>query len=330
MSDKLSEVFDAYDMEIFQTSRGRGAVLMRTSRGIRQLKPTDSNQSRIEAEYNFKELVSICGYDRLDRCVRNKDNELLSYDRYGVAYVLRCYFDGRECNTHDVDEILGATRNLTMLHKACRKAWELTDGDVHIRQTGNFKKRNQELKRVRNFISRYKARREFEQIYIKVFDKYYKVALDCEEKYGNLIIDKDNEHLGYCHGMYNNHSILVDEKNEFYTIGFDKFYVGNQLDDLYHFLRKMLEKNDYSIELMEMILEEYNKYCTLTKRDYEYIYTLFSYPEKFYKISNQYMNSSKNWISPKMLEKINAIIEDDEKKKRLLESMWQKYLNLRP
>lgn len=329
MADKMAEVYDAYDVDVLQTSRGRGAIILRTSQGTRQLRPVDVNESRIEAEYRFKEMLAECGYENTDRCVRNKENELLTYDRYGTAYVMRYYYEGRECSTENKTEIIKAVENLALLHKACRQAWCVTENDVHIRQTCDFKKRNQELKRVRNFISRCKTRRQFEQTYVDVFDKYYSLALECEKKYGTINITEDSIHLGYCHGMYNNHSIIInEEQSDIYTTSFDKFYVGNQLADLYHFARKMVEKNDYSIELLVEILNEYNKYCPLDRQDYEYIYILFSYPEKFYKVSNQYMNSSKSWISPKMLDKLNRIIENDEKKQKLLCDMGNIFLHI--
>ena len=50
---------------------------------------------------------------------------------------------------------------------------------------------------------------------------------------------------------------------------------------------------------------------------------LYSYPEKFYKISNQYMNAPKNWISPKLQEKLEKIMLDEGKKLQLLEQFAQ-------
>ena len=64
----------------------------------------------------------------------------------------------------------------------------------------------------------------------------------------------------------------------------------------------------------------------ISEKDIEYIYILYSYPEKFYKISNQYINSPKNWISPKMIEKLDKVIKDEGKKLELLEKLKTKCL----
>jgi spore coat protein I len=186
--------------------------------------------------------------------------------------------------------------------------------------SGDFRKRNRELKRVRAFIGRKNTKKEFEELYIKAYDYFYSQALECENICRKGCSSPDNPHLGYCHGMYNQHSVLFlrEEGNEIATINFDRFYAGNQLDDLYHFMRKVLEKNNYDFSLMQAMMERYSSVCPLSGEDIDYIYTLFCYPEKFYKISNQYINAPKNLISPKMLEKLLRVTRDEEQKNRLL------------
>ena len=327
MSEKLSEVYGAYDVEVYQTMRGRGAVILRTDKGIRQLKQLDTNESRLGAEYQFKEKLYEAGFRSIDRCIKNEQEELITYDRYNNPYVMRTFFEGRECNVTNKEEIEMAVDNLARLHIACRKVFNSTEGDVHIRLNGDFRRRNQEMKRVRSFIGRQSPKREFETTYINAYDYFYKQALECESKFGNSCQEEKSSHLGYCHGMYNHHSVMLYQTDAGQvltgTINFDKFYVGNQLADLYHFMRKTVEKNGYSFELMRNIIERYARTCPLDEQDIEYIYILYRYPEKFYKISNQYMNSPKNWISPKMLEKLQKVIQDEEKKQRLLEQLKQ-------
>ena len=330
MSEKNSEIYEAYDMEVYQTSRGRGAVILKTDIGILQLKQLDVNESRLNAEFLFKEKMFESDFCNIDRCIRNKENELYTYDRYGNPFVLRMFFNGKECNITDQDEINMAVDNLAKLHIAGKKVFDSTESDVHIRINGDFKKRNMELKRVRNFISKKRPRKEFEDIYMEAFDYFFKQALECERSCLYNEGGENKSHLGYCHGMYNQHSVLInygEGEPVIATINFDKFYVGNQLTDLYHFMRKTVEKNNYNYNVLLNILKRYDAICPLSQEDINYIYNLYCYPEKFYKISNQYINSQKNWISPKMLEKLHKVIQDEDKKKELLDLMKNIKLN---
>lgn len=328
MSDKLESLYEAYDIEVGQTFRGRGAVILKTNCGIRQLKLLDVNESRLEAEYKFKEKLYELGFTGIDRCVPNKDEELVTCDRYNNPYVMRTYFEGRECSLTNPSDIRLAVENLGRFHIAGRQLFMETEGDVHVRRDTNFRRRNQELRRIRTYILRRSPRKEFEQKYLEAFDKFFGQAEACERNEKNFpaVDNSENQHIGYCHGMYNQHSIIMSGDGRISTTGFDKFHVGNQLGDLYHFLRKAVEKNNYSVNVLKEIFEEYNCMCPLKKADYEYIYSLFVYPEKFYKIGNQYMNSPKNWISPKMLEKLNKVIADDDKKNVLLNQLKSLYL----
>ncbi len=50
LSEKMSEVYEAYDMEILGVTRGRGAMILKTDKGIRQISPFDGSEERLEQE----------------------------------------------------------------------------------------------------------------------------------------------------------------------------------------------------------------------------------------------------------------------------------------
>ena len=53
LSEKMSEVYEAYDMEILGAVRGRGSMILKTDQGIRQISPLGSN-------IIFAGLISPC------------------------------------------------------------------------------------------------------------------------------------------------------------------------------------------------------------------------------------------------------------------------------
>lgn len=91
MSEKMSEVYEAYDMDVYQTMRGRGAIILKTDKGIRQIRQLDVNESRLAAEYQFKEKLYEIGFCSIDRCIANKQEGLVTYDRYNNPYVMRTF-----------------------------------------------------------------------------------------------------------------------------------------------------------------------------------------------------------------------------------------------
>jgi spore coat protein I len=104
-------------------------------------------------------------------------------------------------------------------------------------------------------------------------------------------------------------------------VHFERFSRGNQLNDLYQFSRKVMEKSNYDFALLKDILNAYSETINLNSEDYEYLYILFSYPEKFWKIANSYYNSSKAFLSPKYIEKLENVICQENEKKEMLDRM---------
>lgn len=190
-----------------------------------------------------------------------------------------------------------------------------------------FVRHNKELKKIQKFIGKVKRKNAFENLFLQVFNEYYQQGQECVQMMAD-IIQKENgkstrqvyeNHYGICHGAYNQHNVIMGSGCEA-IVHFERFSKGNQLDDLYQFARKVMEKNHFDFDLLEQIFEAYHQIIPLSKEDYQYMYILFSYPEKFWKIANSYYNTNKAFLSPKYIEKLeNVILQEREKRKMLSE-----------
>ena len=89
MAEKMSEVFEMYDVRLDHIGRGRGAMLLQTDKGVRQIRATTAGEKRLQAEYDFKEHMYLAGFPHIDRLVKNVEDELITYDRYGNPFVMR-------------------------------------------------------------------------------------------------------------------------------------------------------------------------------------------------------------------------------------------------
>ena len=206
-----------------------------------------------------------------------------------------------------------------------------------------FERHNRELKKIYKYIRKVKKKNPFETLFLKVFEEYYGQGYYCVEQLeSNNKISLEiagQKHYGICHGACNQHNILLEglgdngeenmlqsDANSMYTpeengaiVHFERFSKGNQLNDLYQFTRKAMEKNHFDFELLGELLHAYSEENVLSKEDYQYIYILFSYPEKFWKIANGYYNSNKAFLSPKYVEKLQNVILQEEEKQEMLE-----------
>ena len=212
-------------------------------------------------------------------------------------------------------------RNVT--EKDVGKA-ENNTGDV----LNTFVRRNRELRKIRKFVGGVKRKNSFENLFLQVFSEYYNKGIKCQEIYSDVDILKNQfeNHYGICHGNYNQHNIIMDTNNEA-IVHFEHFSKGNQLGDVYQFARKAMEKNHFDYEMLDVILDAYSKHIKLSQDDYQYIYVLFSYPEKFWKIANNYYNTNKAFLSPKYIEKLQMVLEQEKEKNEMLSSYYAFHLN---
>lgn len=205
------------------------------------------------------------------------------------------------------------------------------NADMDIENT--FIRHNRELKKIHKFISRVKRKNAFENLFLQVFPEYYRQGTECVEMLAEVLKEEAGvstqnifkNHYGICHGTYNQHNVIVGEKEEA-IVHFERFSKGNQLSDLYQFSRKVMEKNHFDFELLEKIFQTYEHKIELSGEDYRYLYILFSYPEKFWKIANSYYNTNKAFLSPKYVEKLETVILQEKEKRELLSEYFTFHL----
>lgn len=128
----------------------------------------------------------------------------------------------------------------------------------------------------------------------------------------------------YCHGDFQHHNLIFTGK-EWNVINFEKCSKDSPVRDIYLFMRKLLEKSDWSKETGFALLSAYEKENELEKEDYIQLYYRMIYPEKFWKIANFYYNSGKAWIPGKNLEKLIKVNEQEKEKTEFLQAFREKY-----
>lgn len=88
------------------------------------------------------------------------------------------------------------------------------------------------------------------------------------------------------------------------------------------FMRKLLEKSNWSQALGDLLLTGYNEVKPLSDKDYRQLYVRFAYPEKFWKIVNFYYNNGKAWIPGRNMEKIEKLFAQEGEKQLFLKSVF--------
>lgn len=327
-----NSVLEQYNITVTGTRKTRGAFFCDTTRGLFLLKEVNLSQTRIPALLELYESLKSRGYTQADFPVKNREGEYISLAEDGSKYMLKRWCAGRECDIRKTAELLKASGSLAKLHLLLRGGQEhKVSVAVHLKE--EYMRHNRELKKVRKFMRGVSPKGEFEFAFLKYFDEMYaraETALHELENSGyNRLYADSITHAHMTHGEYNYHNIMMSPLPESQLVmitNFDKFRQDVQAEDLYYFLRKVLEKQNWKERLGDNMLNAYSAVKPLTEAEMEYLKIRLIYPEKFWKIADSYYRSNKAWISAKSIEKLNLAIRQTEERERFLYNIFSLHL----
>ncbi|MBE5994058.1 spore coat protein CotS [Lacrimispora sp.] len=310
MNEKYTEVLSQYELEILDVKRGRGAWLCETDQGLKLLREYKGTIKRLEFEDQVFLQLEETGHLSVDRYVRNKEGEILSSAEDGTRWIVKNWYSDRECNLKDSKEVLCAIERIALLHKMFRKVkfkeeWNL--GSILVQQPAEeMERHNRELIRARSFIRSKRKKSEFELCVMGNYDVFFDQAMEaCKGLAG--FCEECGIGEGYlCHGDLNQHHILMCT-HDVAIVEFNRMHRGMQMEDLYHFMRKAMEKHDWNLKLGMSMLDTYSKVLPLSGADRTCLYYLFLYPEKYWKQINFYYNANKAWIPARNIEKLRDL-----------------------
>ncbi len=320
MNDKAVALLEQYDIEVQRVRKGRGGLICDTPTGIVILKEYAGTEAKLQLQDRILRHIQSRGMVQTDLILPTKEGILQVKDKDGITYILKTYPDGRECNIGEKDECLLAMRLLAKLHNS------MTDFASEEEPSDNvlseYEKHNRELIHISNFLRKKKQKHPFEKELYRVLDPFIRQAKDVTENWRRYVQDLDLTESGdtYYHGNYQYHNIIYYNK-EWYVTNFEKCRRGSQVRDVFLMLRKLLEKNDWQPDYGKELLGAYTEIRPLSAYESIDLYYRLAYPEKFWKIVNFYYNAPKAWIPERNMEKLQKLLELEEKRQQFLSEL---------
>ncbi len=327
MNDRAVTLFEKYDLTIEKTRKGRGAIIAETEKGTVALVEYNGPIENLSMEELLLQKVAERFDEPLDLIIRTTEEQLFCSDYEGKKYIVKRYVEGQECNVSDEFSCVKAAGALARLHAAMRRIEspeEMQFGGKTDNLKEDFDRKTAEIIRTRNFIRKSPRKEEFELLFLRSYERYLEQAAlaysfldkNCLEVLGK----KQQSEKMMVHGDCTHHNVIFTEKGVTF-VNFEKAGAHLQMKDVYLFMRKILEKNDWSYELALKMLSAYEKELPLEKAERIYLYARFLYPEKFWKIANGYLNRRKSVPARRQQEKLESF-EQKEEKRQLFLNKW--------
>ncbi len=183
---------------------------------------------------------------------------------------------------------------------------------------------NAQLRKIRSFIRGRHRKSAFEQLFLDNFERYYEQAREAREQlslFNDRLEALRAAHDGsICHGDYSHHHVLMCGY-EIATTNFDRCCFDFQVNDLYRFMRKILEKHDWNVRLGMRMLDTYGRVRAIPWAERKLLYVRMLYPEKFRKLAGAYYGSNKAWISRQYSDKLGRINRQEAARREFVRAL---------
>ena len=313
MYDFGLSVLEQYDLEAKASYRGRGALVCETQKGLKIIKEFKGSEKKLRLQRELQVHIRENSDIPVDCVLENLEGELIAKDDDGIAYIVRDWFTGRECDVKSREDMFESIQMLARLHTV-----------MYLTVEENFRKEslidecrrhNREIRKIRTYVKKKKMKTEFERCLMGCIERFLdqgERALDELENSGYTDLYEHSGEIGsVCHGDCNQHNVLLTDQGPM-LINYDRWTWDCQVADLFLFMRKILEKNNWNVRLGQDIILAYHQQRPLSEPEVRNLKIRLAYPWKFWKLINHYASSSRTWLTGRNMEKLEIMIRQEK------------------
>lgn len=309
MYDRGLSVLEQYGLTVKTTYRGRGSLICDTQQGLVLIKEFQGSARKLMKQGELLDAVAASNTIKVDTLLKNQEEQYVSFDKDNIAYYVRNWYEGKECDTKSQEDVMKSVKTLASLHKVLVMPLEENYAKESLLE--EYERHNKELRKIQRFIRKKQQKNHFEMRYLDSVEWFLAQGEAVVEQMRasdyERLKSQEFERGSICHGEFNQHNVLM-LSGEMAVTNFDKWNYDIQAADLYQFIRKIMEKHNWDEKLGNKMLEAYNTEKPLSHMEFENLQMRFAYPEKYWKLANQYYTHRKSWISQKSLEKLEVLI----------------------
>jgi spore coat protein I len=325
------EIERQFDIKIESIKPNRGVYYLKTNKGNRCLKKIDYGIQKLLFVYSAKEHLISKGFTGVDKYFLNIEGNPYALVNEDI-YTLSEWIEGKECNFHQEEDLINASKTLAVLHERS-KGYEPPENSKLKTDLGRWshlmEKRVKSFEKMRDMARKRGTKAPFDLNYIKNVDYFKKIGLESinvlnDSEYLNLCRVTEEE-KGFCHHDFTYHNIIIDKNKSVNVIDFDYCKREIRVYDLSNYLIKVLKRNDWNIETAELIIDAYNEVSPLEEKEYRVLYAFLLFPQRFWRLSNRFYYNEVNWGQNTFSNKLQELILEREKFSKFIEDFKERY-----
>ena len=309
----------------------RKVFLLYTDEGNKILKKVNYDIDRINIisdslDYIKKKYSNVIAFDKL----KNNLNYIQWKDN---LYVVMDLLKGREATFSNPIEIELCAENLAMLHNASNGLKEYLEKKyskdmMDISLKDKFTMSYDNLCNLKEMVSKYKYKNEFDELFMQNVDKYLNEIVDVNnklEKSSYTILRNMEEKISICHNDLAYHNFLINDR-DVNILDFDFMTIDLRVMDVADFILKSIKNVAFDINKIILEINSYEKVNKLSLEEKEVLGILIEFPRDFYSIVDDYYNKRKSWDYDVFLNRLLGKLDNESFRYEFLET-YNKMLN---
>ena len=325
------EIERQFDIKIEVIKANKGVYYLRTNKGERCLKKINYGPQKLLFVYGAKEHLNSNGFSNVDNYFLNIEGEpyaLVNED----LYTLSTWLDGRECDFHNIEEVIIAAKTLAKMHEAS-KGYEPPENSKLKSDLGRWnhlmEKRIKSLDKMRDMLRKKSNKSDFDIVYLKSMEFYKEIGTKAlktleESAYYELCAKAELE-KSFCHHDFTYHNIILNDNMDVHVIDFDYCKRELRTFDISNFMIKVLKRVEWNMDFARAILDSYNAVSILKPEEYKVLYVFLQFPQRYWRLANRYYYNEVNWGQNTFAGKLESIINERDKYLEFIEKFKSEY-----
>lgn len=323
----------SYDIKINEIEKIKNVYKLETDVGLKCFKVSRYKEYLVKFIIDSIEHVKKRGFNNVIEPIPSKSLE--KYIKFNEGYGYLCdWIPSREADYKNPIDLRLCVNTLAKFHLA---SWEFDPLSAavgrryHGKWTTKFSKRLKQMHEFKRIAECRLNQSDFDKMYIEGFEKHIKKAEKSIEelktgKY-NEVMERHKVFNGLCHHDTANHNFLLDDNLNVYLIDFDYCITDSHLHDLSSVIIRNLKNDNWNMETLLFILDEYRKNLEVDPCELEVILNFIEFPQDYWQVGLQYYIEKQPWDEEFFNKRLKRCIDDCDLKYKFLDNMKVEIIN---
>ncbi|MEG0318309.1 MAG: hypothetical protein RR887_05365 [Niameybacter sp.] len=292
-----NEVFAQYDISIKKIQYSRSNYYLDTKQGQLLLRKTLIPKEQIVFEHEVTQQLLEKGFSEINKIYLSKKQV-----PYGACldkcFILQAYDKMTEIDFANQKELKAIIEVLARFHVAANHI-ESKVRDIDSVGPKNiyeyFQKRMLDAKRMKKKISGFSQKTKFEIMFLDSYKAYedlqYKAIDLVTHDIADQLIEKAKVNKTILHNDFTYHAVGKIDETTYKITNLDNCTYNIQLLDLANVLTKIMQKNNWDINMLDYLINSYTRIHTLEQEEIRALKAMLIFPEKYSNICFKYATS---------------------------------------